>query len=359
MLKYSLNVNDSKYNVYLHENFQGFKNVFDKYIDKNKIFVITDSNLSEIYSDVIGTLIKDYDAKVISFAAGEENKSIETINNIYEFLIENNADRSSIIIAFGGGVVGDITGFVAATYMRGIKFINVPTTLTSQVDSSIGGKTGYNFGSIKNLIGCFYNPMFVYISTSFLKTLDKELLLDGMGEVIKYGVISSKSLLDFIKGNSERLINYDDEVLLHIISECVNTKLKVVEEDFRDSSIRNILNFGHTVAHGVEVSSNFKVSHGFAVSLGMLVALKISEKVLGLTEEAYPYLVDIYKKLGIPCTYKVDNYSSVLYAIKHDKKNENAVNFVLLQEIGRCKIKVPIDDELIDWAIKNSIDKEC
>jgi 3-dehydroquinate synthase len=359
MLKYSLNVNDSKYNVYLHDNFQGFRNVLDKRIDKNKIFVITDSNLSKIYHDVIEMFIQDYDAKVISFTAGEESKNIETINVIYEFLIENNADRNSIIIAFGGGVVGDITGFAAATYMRGIKFINIPTTLTSQVDSSIGGKTGYNFGSIKNLVGCFYNPMFVYISTSFLKTLDKELLLDGMGEVIKYGVISSKSLLDFIKDNSERLMNNDDEVLLHIIGECVSTKLKVVEEDFRDSSIRNILNFGHTVAHGIEVSSDFKVSHGFAVSLGMLAALKISEKVLGLSEQTYPYLVDIYKKLGIPYTYKVDNYSSFLYAIKHDKKNENAVNFVLLEDIGRCKIKVPIDEELIVWALKNSIDKEC
>lgn len=352
-------VSGNSYNIYLSNSFEEFDLVMKDYVSANeKVFVVTDDKVAAIYESLLKELKSKYNCQVLVMNNGEENKNYGTISHIYEFLIEGNADRESFIIALGGGVVGDLAGFAAATYMRGIKFINIPTTLISQVDSSVGGKVGYNFFNLKNSIGCFYKPTFVYIATDFLTTLNKDELLNGMGEVIKYGLIKDVDLFQYIENNIDGVLKLDNITMMHIINTCLNIKTKVVESDFEDKNIRNILNFGHTVGHGLEITSEYKVNHGTAVALGMLTAIKLSEKILGLPKTVYSRVLNLYSKFGIKDKHKVDNYSSFLYAIKHDKKNLNNVNFVLLRNIGQCEIKIVVSEDELKWALNSSICKE-
>lgn len=348
--------NESFVNIYVSNDLMQFHNIFNNYItNESKIFIVTDDIVASLYNAIISELKDKYKSHIFIINNGEENKNYNTISEIYKFLIDNNADRNSFILSIGGGVVGDLAGFVAATFMRGIRFINIPTTLIAQVDSSVGGKVGYNFSNLKNSIGCFYNPVFVYVATDFLITLNKDQILNGMGEVIKYGLIKDNNLFEFLEKNVESILSLKNETLLHLIYTCLDIKTKVVRDDFTDKGIRNILNFGHTVGHGLESSSGYKLYHGEAVALGMLVAIKLSEKILGIPENVYNRTINIYNKLGIPSRYKVDNYNSFLYAIKHDKKNSNYIKFVLLRDIGQCEIKINVSEEDLFWALENSI----
>jgi 3-dehydroquinate synthase len=359
MEEFNINDTKSKYKVYIDTSFEGFKNIISKKHEEFiiKLFVVTDSKVAELHKDILNYFQLNLNAKIFIFTEGEENKSFQTISSLYEFLIKNEADRSSILIAIGGGVVGDLTGFAASTFMRGIKFINIPTTLTAQVDSSIGGKVGYNYNKIKNIIGAFYNPEFVYISTHFLETLSKVQLHDGLGEIIKYGLIKDAALLRYIESNYNNILELEEDEILYIIKQCLNIKSDVITKDYKDNGLRNILNFGHTIGHGIEFDSNYTVPHGIAVALGMLTALKLSEVKFKLSPNIYTQVEDLYKKLGIEISYKVDNYPSFLYAIRHDKKNVNDINFVLLEDVGACQIKVPVTEDEILWAIQHSIGK--
>lgn len=349
----------SNYKVYIDNTLNSFNQVFQEAIgERTKVFLITDSKVNILYKDIVDYLSDLYSCKVFVFHEGEQNKNIATVNSAYDFLIENDCDRNSVLIALGGGIVGDLTGFIAATFMRGIRYINIPTTLTAQVDSAVGGKVGYNYNSIKNIVGSFYNPIFVFAATSFLKTLEKAMILDGIGEVVKYGLISNKNLLEFLDKNYEAILEAQEEEMLYIINKCIGIKVNTILGDFKDIGLRNILNFGHTVGHAIEMDSKFAIHHGEAVALGSLAALKLSERYFGLTGEVYKYTIDLYKKLGLTDLYKVDNYESFLYAIKHDKKNSSSINFVLLKEIGNPEIKVPVEAEHIVWALKSSIDRE-
>ncbi|MGU9538752.1 3-dehydroquinate synthase [Clostridium tepidum] len=346
--------------VYINNNLNRFHNILleNKIKDTDNIFIITDKHVYDLYKHKIEQFVNRNKYFVFVMEPGEENKNINTINEIYDFLVENNANRHSVLIAFGGGIVGDITGFVASTYMRGVRFINIPTTLLSQVDSSIGGKVGYNHGKIKNLIGNFYNPVFIYVSTSFLKTLSKREFLNGLGEIIKYSLIKENDLAYFIEKNIKFILEREQDKLIHIVKECLSIKATIVEEDFRDLGVRNSLNFGHTVGHAIEVNSNYNISHGDAVALGILVALKLSEKKLNLNKNIYNKIVQIYKKLNLPLFYKVDNYKTFLYAIRHDKKNKDKIRFTLLEKVGKVKVKVEVEENEIIEAIKESIDRE-
>jgi 3-dehydroquinate synthase len=349
----------NSYNIYIDSSFNAFPEALEEVLNLNaKVFIITDSNVLSLYKETVKLFIDKYVCRVFSFQAGEQSKNIDTINSIYEFLIDNDCDRNSILIGLGGGVVGDLTGFAASTFMRGIKFINVPTTLTAQVDSAIGGKVGYNYKAVKNLIGFFYNPAFVFISTHFLKTLEDDLVLDGLGEIVKYALINSSEMLEYIDKNYKSILQLEEEEILCIIKRCVKIKVNIIAQDFMDLGLRNILNFGHTVGHAVEADSNYEVPHGKAVALGILAAIKLSERYLKLDAKVYENLIALFKKLGLADSYKVDNYESFLYAIKHDKKNSDAINFVLLKEIGEPKIKVKVVPEDIIWALKCSIDME-
>ncbi|WP_138204421.1 3-dehydroquinate synthase [Haloimpatiens lingqiaonensis] len=349
------------YRVYVENTMDRFKIALKDYkiSGESKVFVVTDDLIYNTYKNNIEWLKIKIPFKIFYFKNGEQSKNINTVKKVYDFLIENKVDRESILIALGGGVVGDLVGFVASTYMRGIRYINVPTTLLSQVDSCIGGKVAFNYGGIKNIIGSFYDPEFVYISLNFLKTLDRKEILNGLGEIIKYGLISDGKLLSFLNENAVPILNLEHDKLLHIVIECLKIKNRIVVQDVQDLSIRNVLNFGHTIAHGIEVDSKYKIPHGVAVALGILVAIKISEIKLGLDKTLYNKLENLYRKFGLPTRYKVDNYKSFMYAINRDKKNINEnINMVLLENIGKYKIKVNVKSEEILEALKLSIIKE-
>ena len=350
----------SVYDVYIENDMDNLYKAFERNNIKNtdKIFIITDSKVYKLYLSFIKGMELKYNCKVYFFHEGEEYKNFNTVQGIYNFLIENNGNRDSILIAIGGGVVGDIVGYVASTFMRGIRYIGIPTTLISQVDSCIGGKVGYNYKELKNIIGSFYNPMFVYINIGFLKTLEDEDYLSGLGEVIKYGLIRENTLISLIEENYQQLLNRESTMLLFIIRECLGSKSEIIADDFKDLGVRNVLNFGHTAAHGLEVCSNYKLPHGIAVALGMLVAIRISEEKLDLSTKVYSRIENIYNKLGFITKYKIDNFDLFLYAINRDKKNDNAIRFVLLEALGKCKIKAHVNNKEIINALKNSICRE-
>lgn len=348
----------SSYKIYITSGCKDLKSVlgatgFEK---NNKIFIITNHMIYSIYKEKINELFSGFNFKVHVISSGEKNKNIDTVNNIYKFLLKNGSDRSSTLVAFGGGIVGDLTGFVAATYMRGMKYISIPTTVISMVDSSVGGKVGYNFQNIKNAIGTFYAPHLVFIDMDFLKTLPEEEFINGMAEVVKYGIIKEKSLLNYLKENLKEILSLEDEKLLYIIKESLKIKSEVVSRDFRDSNYRNILNFGHTIGHGIEIASDHTLSHGYAVALGMLAELRLSQYKLGLDEEVYIEVYNLLRNIGFPTQYKVDNINLFMYAIKHDKKIENnEITMPLIEKIGLTVTKVVVEENLIINAIEESI----
>ncbi|WP_207719377.1 3-dehydroquinate synthase [Clostridium sp. cel8] len=356
MKEIDINLKNDSYKVYIESDLKELYNLLKKYKENHNMFLITDDIVGSIYSDIIDNLENNLECKVFKFNHGEENKSIDTVKNIYDFLLKNGANRNSILIGLGGGLVGDIVGFAASTYMRGIKFINIPTTMLSQIDSCIGGKVGYNYDDIKNLIGSFFNPEFVYVCPSFLKSLNDMLFRDGLGELVKYCLIDSKEFLNYVNDNFEDILKRDEGVLIYIIERCLNIKKDVVTKDFKDTGLRNILNFGHTIGHGIEICSNFNISHGEAVGLGSLAALKLSEYKFNMRKDIYPFVKELIKKLGLPISYKIEDYEAFLYAVSHDKKNDSSIRFVLLQDIGNYKIKVDTKKDEIVKAIRESID---
>lgn len=347
-------------NVYVDGTLDKLHQVFDehKITTAKKMFLVTDENVNRIHARKIDSMNEMHPFKKFVISPGEENKNYSTIESIYKFLMENDCDRNSIIVALGGGVTGDLAAFAASTYMRGIKFINIPTTLLSQVDSCIGGKTGYNFGNVKNAIGTFYNPEFVFICTNFLKTLSAADFRSGLGEVVKYGLTGSGNLLKYMEENYKGILEMESDKLQHLIRECIRMKGEVITQDFMDVGLRNVLNFGHTVGHAIEMDSRYAVSHGEAIALGILVALELSEKKLNLPENVYNEMIRLYKKIGLPTHYEIRNLNVVLHALRHDKKNNDSLRFVLLEDIEKCKLKVEIKESEVLEALKNSIFKE-
>lgn len=304
----------------------------------NRVMIITDTNVAPLYLDTVKAAF-DGSGLIISsfvFEAGEQSKNLTTVANIYDALSKDEFTRKDCIIALGGGVCGDISGFAAATYMRGIDFVQIPTTLLSQVDSSVGGKTGVDTSYGKNLVGAFYQPKLVLIDPCTLDTLTDHYFADGMGEVIKYGCIKNAQLFDMLLSVDIKA-NIED-----IILECLKIKRDVVNEDERESGIRMILNFGHTVGHSIEKLSNFTLSHGECVAKGMVIITKASEKS-GITQSGTAEkIARLCDKCGLSTdvTFSIDEISE---NAKNDKKSSgDSLSVVLIDEIGKCIIH-PID----------------
>lgn len=296
-----------------------------------KACIITDSNVSKIY---LKSLVESLEGSGFStcsfmFNAGESSKTLQTVEGIYKFLSKNNITRTDLIVSLGGGVVGDISGFAAATYLRGVDFIQIPTTLLAQIDASVGGKTGVNLSEGKNLVGAFWQPKLVIIDPDMLITLPQEIFIDGMSEAIKYGCIKSENLFNKIS----KYNNFDD--IEDIIYECVNIKCHSVENDERDLGKRMLLNFGHTIGHALEKIEGYGgISHGRAVAIGMAMIAELGEKK-GLTEPGSSQrIINILKRFGLP--FRTDApKSEIINAIRSDKKNlGNSINLILIRRIG-------------------------
>ena len=267
-------------------------------------------------------------------AKGEKSKSFKSYQKILNKLIELKFDRSDYLVALGGGVIGDVTGFAASSYLRGIGYIQIPTTLLSQVDSSVGGKTAVNLTQGKNLIGAFYNPKLVLISTSFLKTLSDKEYKSGLGEVIKYSLIGNKKLKKIIEDQSQLIVDKDESTLKAIIEESIKTKSKIVTKDEKESGIRAILNFGHTFGHAIEAYNNYRnITHGAAITLGMVIASKLSFYEGHIKDYQLDNIINMIESIGLNTDHSKYNYSKLKKYMASDKKvKDGKLNIILIDK---------------------------
>jgi 3-dehydroquinate synthase len=316
----------------------------------NQVAVISTPHVSSLYLEKIISLFDDnWHLNHLDVPDGEKSKSSEMVLTIYTWLLERQFERNSTIIALGGGVVGDLAGFVAATYLRGINLVHIPTTLLAQVDSSIGGKVGINHPMGKNLIGAFYQPKCVFTDISFLDTLPEDEFICGLGEVIKYGVISSKVPFDKIAKNLQAILNVDKKLLTDIVRACAGVKADIVEKDEKEQGIRAYLNLGHTFGHALETFYHYEgLKHGQAVLLGIKCALTVSHLLNMIDENTVQQINSVIDKLDIRIPSGKDPDPVKLVEImKQDKKMKGGkIHLVLPEELGKV-IVVPVTDEKI------------
>lgn len=319
-----------------------------------KLCVVTDSNVAPLYLAQVKTELGTHFSNLYEFIipAGEQNKTLDQIRKLYEYLILNHFDRKDCLIALGGGVIGDMTGFAAATYLRGIDFVQVPTTLLSQVDSSIGGKTGVDLDSYKNMVGAFHMPRLVYMNLSVLSTLNAEQFSCGMGEILKHGLIRNKAYFIWCMEHSEKILQRDYETLRSMIRESCKIKRAVVEADPTEQGERALLNFGHTIGHAVEKLKNFELLHGQCVAIGSMAAMKLSVMRDNLSEEELLLAKQCFERFGLPTCTDHLTAEDILAVSKSDKKMEaGKIKFVLLERMGSAYIdKTVTDEELLTAA---------
>ena len=319
--------------------------------------VITDSNVGRHFAKAA---LKSLSAScfapiLISVPAGEKSKRIAVVEKCYDQLAAHRLERKSFIVALGGGVVGDLAGFVAATYLRGIPFVQVPTTLLAQVDSSVGGKTGVNLKAGKNLVGAFYQPQLVLCDLDTLKTLPKREYISGLAEVIKYGVIYDAVLFPQLERNLPKLLQRDASTLATVIARCCEIKADVVGQDETESGLRAILNFGHTIGHAIENSSGYgKFLHGEAIAIGQVAAAKLSQKILGLPSGDVARIEKLFARAGLPVKIKLNlvQRKKLFAAMKLDKKvSGGEIKFVLAEKIGKVVWEQKVAPDLIGQVL--------
>ena len=333
-----------------------FGNIVKNHVQINKTAIITNRIINGLYGETLEASLKSVGVEVITIEIpnGEENKSLKSAMTIYDALADNNMTRRSVIIALGGGVIGDLAGFISATFMRGVPFIQVPTSLLAQVDSSVGGKTAINHPKAKNMIGVFHQPRFVFIDVDVLKTLPEREFKAGLAEVIKHGVIMDKELFYYVEDNLEEILCVDPQSVEQIVARSCKDKATIVEQDEKEQNLRAILNYGHTVGHGIESATNYNVyRHGEAVSIGMAVAGRIAVNMGILKQDIADRQNRLLEKCGLPVTFPDIDIDAVMNAIQLDKKinDSGRPRFVLAKDIGEAIIVENVSDEQIRRAI--------
>jgi len=322
-----------------------------KILKPSRIVLITHPSLFQLYGDKVLSGFKDQNwaVDVIEIQEGETSKTLGQAEKIFDHLLDIKCDRKSVLIAFGGGVIGDLVGFIAATFQRGIPFIQVPTTLLSQVDSSVGGKTAVNHPKGKNMIGAFYQPCLVVADLDVLHTLPEKEFQAGIAEIIKYGVISDANLFDYLEKNTEKILRQNKECLAYIIKTSCSIKAAVVERDERESHYRMVLNFGHTIGHAIEVLTNYsEFIHGEAVAIGMVFAAKLSQRLGKCREEVPRRLEQLIRNFNLPADLPDLNANAIIESLYHDKKTMNQkIKFILVKEIGLVEIVEDMPEEKI------------
>lgn len=296
------------------------------------------------------------DLSVFEIAEGEASKSLETLSLIYDFLVERQFDRATVIIALGGGVVGDVAGFAAATFLRGVDFVQLPTSLLAMVDSSVGGKTGVNHPLGKNLLGAFKQPIFVGIELDFLSTLPQEELRAGLAEVVKYGMIADAEFFDFMEKNAEAALALESETLQRIVTRSCEIKADVVGKDETEQGLRAILNFGHTFAHAAEALSEYGgLRHGEAVAAGMVAACRLGEAVTEFSAEDTQRLEALLKRLELPTALPEHPVEDYLRVMRSDKKARGGrLRFIVPTRIGRVELRDDIDEAVVRETLRAS-----
>lgn len=330
-------------------------------VENRKICIYTDSDVEKLYAKQMQELLEPICRKVIlfSFPAGEEHKTLDTIKEAYKTLIEAGFDRKDLILALGGGVVGDMAGYTAATYLRGIDFVQVPTTLLAQCDSSIGGKTGVDFDGYKNMVGAFHMPRLVYMNLATLKTLDDRQFYNGFAEVMKHGLIKDAVFYEWLIEKMYEICERDLDTLEEMIMRSCTVKKLVVEKDPTEQGDRALLNFGHTIGHAIEKYKNFTLSHGECVALGCVAAAFISWKHELLTMEEYYEIRDMFVPFNLPISVEDIDPQEVLQLTKSDKKmKDGTLQFILLKRVGKAMRDTSVTDADILAALDELIFKD-
>ncbi len=310
--------------------------------------VISDDNVAPLYLDTVIKSLSDseFSPTEIILPYGEKTKSVRHAEKCYDILAKNKLERKSAVIALGGGVIGDLAGFIASSYLRGVPFIQIPTTLLSQVDSSVGGKVGVNLKAGKNLVGAFYQPHVVLCDLDTLKSLPRRELRAGMAEVIKYGVIYDSKLFKFLEKNIDSLLALSPDLIGKVVAKCCSIKADVVQQDEKEGGLRAILNFGHTIGHAIEAISGYsEYLHGEAISIGMVKAGRLSQELTHFPSTDQSRLRDLLHKTGLPTEIKLTKAKKqkIIQAMSLDKKVQNGeVRFILAEKIGKvhfgCKV---------------------
>jgi len=319
-----------------------------------RLCIVTDSRVDELYGEQVLGLLEGKCRKAVKFAFpnGEEHKTLDTVRDIYRFLIDERFDRKDMLLALGGGVVGDTTGYVAATYLRGIDFVQIPTTLLAQADSSIGGKTGVDFDGYKNMVGAFKMPRLVYMNLAVLHTLEDRQFYSGFGEVMKHGLIRDSMFYEWLIEKMYEICERDLAVLQEMLIRSCTVKKLVVERDPTEQGERALLNFGHTIGHAIEKAKGFSLYHGECVALGAVAAAYISWKRQMLTKEEYYEIRDMFVPFYLPISVEGIDPQEILQLTKSDKKMESGkIRFVLLKKIGKAVLDNTVTDEEILEAI--------
>ncbi len=362
------------YDIVFSESFDDLSQVLaDFHLSSRRVCIVSESRVAGFYMEALKDVLRPLAREVVDFVfpEGEASKNLNTVQKLYERLILAHFDRKDLLVALGGGVVGDLTGFAAATYLRGIDFIQVPTSLLAQVDSSIGGKTGVDFDAYKNMVGAFHMPKLVYMNLSVLKTLSRRQFVSGMGEIIKHGLIKDLDYYHWMKEHREDILNLDLKALAKLIRRSCEIKRDVVERDPKEQGERALLNFGHTLGHAVEKLENFTMLHGECVSLGMVCAAFISRERGMITGEMYEDILETLKAFGLPVALETGNLEmdasdvrgiveldasdvrgivaldarEIVDTTRLDKKMEaGAIKFILLDPAGHAVIDKTVSE---------------
>ena len=346
----------NKYKILISKEAISRKNIAPLLKEHKKTLIITDDGVPQkIVKKVTAACKSSTKVFEIILQQGEKAKSIQNFQKILNFLAESNFDRTDLIIAVGGGVVGDISGYVASSYLRGIPFIQIPTTLLAQVDSSVGGKTAINISAGKNLVGAFYNPKGVIIDTSVLKTLSNREFKAGLAEVIKYALIKNKSLFSLLKRHPKEILLMHHKIIEEIIFASIHTKAQIVTQDEKENGIRAILNFGHTFGHAIEAHGKYKkILHGEAVAKGMKIASKISYLESLISEKDHKKVIALLEMFEFDLSLNQYNYEELKPYILRDKKiKAGRLNLVLLNQLSNATVTSAFDTKNLKKAMQD------
>ncbi|MGL4363259.1 MAG: 3-dehydroquinate synthase [Cellulosilyticaceae bacterium] len=353
-------VEKRQYPIIIDTSYDNLMESFKKIIKPNKICIISDANVAPLYIDMVKKQLQGLASiNQIIVEAGECTKQLESVQKIYNHLIDCNMDRSDLIVALGGGVVGDLAGFAASTYMRGIPFIQLPTTILAQNDSSVGGKVGVDYQTHKNMIGSFYNPILIYTNINVLKTLPDREFMSGMSEVIKHAFIKDIELYDYLLAKKVKILLRDEVTLAQMTKQSVHVKCSVVEDDLKEQGGRRILNFGHTIGHAIETLSNFKLTHGECVAYGMVMATFISYKRGYIDKEILRKIETMCASYHLLDKFPVFNLEDVMSQMMYDKKKTHGkLAFVLLTGMAKTCIVTDVEPKEVEKALEY-IKKTC
>lgn len=353
----TIQLQDRSYPIYIGEGLLSQIQFIEPHLKQKRVVIVTNTTVAPLYLDLVQSTLKQHDIKTSSIVLpdGESYKNQETLNLIYDALLKEKCDRNSTLIALGGGVIGDMTGYAAATYLRGVPFIQIPTTLLSQVDSSVGGKTGINHPMGKNMIGAFYQPRCVIADISTLKTLPPREFSAGMAEVIKYGLIRDASFFDWLEKNIHGLMLQNSSLLIEAIERSCQNKADVVEMDEHESGVRATLNLGHTFGHAIENAMGYGVwLHGEAVATGMVMAAHLSKLMGWLKDSEFDRIVKLLKEAKLPIDPPPIDEDQYMHLMSMDKKVvDGKIRLVLQKGIGEAVITSDYDQKHLKTTLQN------